>query len=113
MQLKNYYTSFFGMAQATAVWMLYFVATDAYRSVTYLSTDKSDVMKKKLKKIPRDIACMIVIIVVFYSAYLPPMRVLLFRLDKQAFFMCNIPFENHWDFKIREVRPAVLFSSFH
>jgi len=103
MQLKNYYTTFFGMAQATAAWLLCIVATDAYRSVACLSSDKTAVIKKKLKEIPWDIACIVLMIVAFYSAYLPPVRVLLFRVDKNAFFMCNVPFENHWDFRIHEV----------
>jgi len=92
-QLKNYYTTFFGMSQATAAgthafhqlnpalvdavycyacrtfrglsvclsqataaWMLYFVATDAYRSVAYISSDdeRAAAIKHKLKRIPRD-----------------------------------------------------------
>jgi len=51
----------------------------------------------------RDMACVVVVIAAFYCAYLPPLRALLFGVDQYAFFMCNVPFENHWDFKIREV----------
>jgi len=111
MQLKNYYTTFFGMAQAIAAWMLYIIATDAYRSVACISSDRTAIIKKKLKKIPQDIVRIVVLITLFYSTYLPPLRVLLFSLEKHAFDMCNVPFENHWDFKIHEVRTAVLFSS--
>lgn len=109
-QLKNYYSTFFGMSQAIAAWMLYFVAVDAYRSVAYLSTERTAVMKKKLKKIPRDIAITAVLIVAFYSAYLPPLRVLLFHAENYAFFMCNVPFENHWDFKINEVTTYIILT---
>ena len=86
--------------------MLYFVATDAYRSVARISSHRGDAIKQKLRKIPRDIAGVILLIAAFYCAYLPPLRTLLFRVDKYAFFMCNVPFENHWDFKIGEVSDA-------
>jgi len=103
-QLKNYYTTFFGMAQALAAWLLYIVATDSYRGVARLSSDRTADIKKKLKKMPRDIVCIVLLIVAFYIVYLPPVRVLLFDVDKYAFFPCNVPFENHWDFRIHEVR---------
>ena len=91
--------------------MLYFLATDAYRSVARISTqDGADAIKRKLKRMPRDIACVVLLIGAFYGAYLPPVRALLFRLDKYAFFMCNVPFENQWDFKIHEVSGACRFS---
>ena len=112
MQLKNYYTTFFGMSQATAAWMLYIVSTDAYRSVACLTSyERTSIIKNKLKKIPRDIACIVLIIALFYCAYLPPLRVLLFGVDNYAFFLCNVPFENHWDFKTREVRNTIRFCS--
>jgi len=57
------------MAQATAAWMLYIIATDSYRSVAYMSTDRTAVIKKKLKKIPLDIACIVLMIAAFYSVY--------------------------------------------
>jgi len=106
-QLKNYYTTFFGMAQALAAWLLYVIATDSYRSVARLSSDRAADIKKKLKRIPRDIVCIVLLIAAFYSAYLPPLRVLLFGVDKYAFFPCNVPFENHWDFRIHEVRGSL------
>jgi len=113
-QLKNYYTTFFGMAQAMAAWMLYFVATDAYRSVARMSSERTAVMRKKLRKIPRDIAYIVLIIAAFYSTYLPPLRVLMYRVDNSSFHLCNVPFENHWDFKIPEViRIVALLSPFY
>jgi len=111
-QLKNYYTTFFGMAQATAAWLLYVIATDSYRSVACLSYDRVAEIKRKLKRMPRDIVCIVLLIVVFYSGYLPPLRLLLFGVDRYAFFMCNVPFENHWDFRIHEVRVEQSFSSY-
>jgi len=102
-QLKNYYTTFFGMAQTIAAWMLYFIGTDACRSVAHISTERQSATARKLKKIPRDIAATVLLIALFFCAYLPPLRVLLLRVDKYAFFICNVPFENHWDFRIHEV----------
>ena len=55
---------------------------------------------------PRDIAGVVLLIAAFYCAYLPPLRTLLYRLDNYAFYMCNVPFEKHWDFNIREVSAA-------
>jgi len=111
LQLKNYYTMFFGMAQTTAAWMLYVIATDAYRTVACLSSDRATEIKNKLKRIPRDVACIVLMIIIFYVAYLPPVRVLLFSIDMYAFFPCNVPFENHWDFRIHEVRRQPCYQS--
>ena len=95
----NYFSTVLAIVQTVDVWMLYFVATDSYRSVCLLSR-KDSTKIVKIRHAPRYLAGLMTFILVFFVAYLPPVRIAMYHLSPDHFDLCNVPFENHWDFKI-------------
>lgn len=107
LELVNYLTTFVGAAQTFAAWMLYIVATDAYRSVRQLTISEKIF---QIRRAPLYVVGLILIVGGFYSAYLPPVRVEFFKFaNETGYNLCNIPIENHWDFKYDEVPSSDLY----
>lgn len=96
LELFNYLTAALGAAQTFAAWMLYVVAVDAYRSVRQLTISEKIF---QIRRSPLYVVVLVLIVGGFYSAYLPPVRVELYRhFNSTDFVLCNVPLENHWDF---------------
>lgn len=107
LELLNYLTTFVGAAQTFAAWMLYVVATDAYRSVRQLTISEKIF---QIRRAPGYVVLLLLVVGGFYSAYLPPVRVEFFKFaNETGYNLCNIPIENHWDFKYDEVSKSDLY----
>lgn len=107
LELLNYLTTFVGAAQTFAAWMLYVVATDAYRSVRQLTISEKIF---QIRRAPGYVVLLLLAVGGFYSAYLPPVRVEFFKFaNETGHDLCNIPIENHWDFKYDEVPKSDLY----
>lgn len=92
----NYLTSALGSAQTFAVWMLYVASVDAYRSVRQLAVPEKIF---QIRRAPLYVLFLAVSVVAYYALYLPPVRVGLYHsLDSYNFTLCNVPYENNWDF---------------
>ena len=110
-EVKGALTTFVGALQAFCVWMLYVVATDAYRSVRYHQKTAKLV---QLTQSPKDTALMTLLIVVYHVPFFPHVRqYLLYNFipkgEWYSYNPCNVPVENHWDFDTTNIEPDDLY----
>jgi uncharacterized membrane protein len=103
LQTMNWLTSAVALSQTLAAWMLYVLATNCYQSVHQLLSTDAHKMNRSSCKYRWNIIIVLVGVVVFYVGYIPPVRLALFTLNQQVSTLCNVPYQNHWNFEINEV----------
>ena len=96
MRLMSYVTTVMSLSQCLSIWLLYIVATDSYRAVR-LHQKPSKI--RQLSHAKYNIILVFFVAILFHVPFVPAIRLLIYQLDPVGFDPCNVPVEEHWDFK--------------